>query len=190
MRMDEGDQPDHQGYRTTQLLRKPFIEASIMALKKTHRPKDVRNTIEEIKDDETYSKQTLGALLKVAPTKFKQTNIDAHEADQLEDEKWMDRLNRVVAKHDKMEAEKLRKEAVKWKNELLNSHDLHDGTFWHPIQHLIIQLDDDLEFTILGRREKRSDATIPLTKADLTRIEEMGLVDHLDPQYKIKLGIK
>jgi hypothetical protein len=79
----------------------------------------------------------------------------------------------------------LKAETEKWKNDFLDkAQPLHDGTFWHPTQHFVIQPDPDHDFTILGRREKRSDSTVRLTKADLELIARMGLEMQLDEQYR------
>ena len=71
------------------------------------------------------------------------------------------------------------------KDLLDKSQDLHDGTFWHPVHHYIIQPDQDHEFLIIGRRVKRTDATLPLSKADVERIHTLGLSSQLDPQYRV-----
>jgi hypothetical protein len=190
VRTDEGDIADIQGYRTTRMLKKPFMEASLMALEETDKPKDVENTIEEIQDEDTYSKKTMGALLRVVPTMFDQTRpiYPITEADRIAEEKVSAKLDRVMAKRARAKAKQLKLEAAKWKDEFLDrSQDLHDGTFWHPTNHFIIQPDEKLDFTILGRREKRGDTTVQLTKADLKTISEMGLEAHLDEQYKVPI---
>ena len=83
-----GDRPDHQGHNTTRLLKQPFMEASMLALKQTERPNEVENTIEEIQDDDIYRNKTMGVLLRVAPTSFDQTNpLIFTEAHRLAEEK-------------------------------------------------------------------------------------------------------
>ena len=189
MRTDEGDIPDHQGHKTTRLLRQPFIEASLLALKETDKPDDVENTIGEIKDDETYDKKTMGALLRIAPTKFDQRELTVlNEAYERRLEESMAKLDRVMAKRKRTKAKQLELEGVKWKEDFLDhSQDLHDGTFWHPIHRFIIQPDQEHEFSIIGKREKRGDQTVPLTRADLKAITDMGLGSYVSPEFTNRL---
>ena len=188
VRTDKGDIADIQGYRTTRMLKKPFMEASLMALEETDKPTDVENTIEEIQDNDIYNKKTMGVLLRVIPTTFESEQafpVTDTEAYQIAEEKVAAKLDRVMVKRKRKKAKQLELEAAKWKDEFLDrSQDLHDGTFWHPTNHFVIQPDEKLDFTILGRREKRGDVTVQLTKADLKTISEMGLEAHLDEQYK------
>ena len=188
MRTDEGDQPDHQGRNTTMLLKQPFIEASMLALEQTEHPRDVESTIEEIKDDDTYDKETMGALLRVAPTKFKQTNpLIFTEAHQLALDKSMAKLDKIMAKRKRLQDKKCALEAERVRNDFLDkSQDLHDGTFWHPVHRYVIQPDQEHEFLIIGRRAKRSDTTLPLTKEDVKSIYTLGLAPQLDAQYHTK----
>ena len=186
IRTDEGDIPDHQGHKTTRLLRQPFIEASLLALKETDKPKDVENTMEEIKDDETYDKKTMGALLRTAPTKFDQRELTVlDETYERKLDESMAKLDRVMAKLKRSKAKQLEKEAIKWREELLDhAQDLHDGTFWHPTQHLVIQPETgERPFSVLGKREKRTDATQSLVRADIERLTKMGLALYLAPEY-------
>ena len=114
MRTDQGDEPDHQGHHTTQLLKQPFIEASMLALEQTEHPRDVENTIGELKDEETYNKQTMGVLLRVAPTKFEQTNPAIFtEAHQQALDKSMAKLDRLMAKRKRLEQKKTNEKAEK-----------------------------------------------------------------------------
>ena len=114
VRTDEGDQPDHQGRNTTRLLKKPFMEASLIALEETDRPRDVENTIEAIRDDDTYDKQTMGALLGVAPTTFDQTNpLIFTEAHRIAEEKTRAKLDRVMAKRKRLQEKQKALEADK-----------------------------------------------------------------------------
>ena len=187
LRTDAGEQPDPHGHRTTRLLKKPFIEASLIALEQTDRPKDVENTIEDIKDDEIYDKKTMGVLLRMAPAKFDEINDVFTEAHLIGEQKAFEELERVMAKRKKKEIKRLKIEAAKWRDEFLDkSQNLHDGTFWHPTYQFVIQPDSTKEFTIIGRRARREDTMLSLTKADLKTIEDMGLVSHLDEQYKVR----
>jgi hypothetical protein len=184
VRTDDGDQPDLQGHKTTRLLRHPFIKASMLALEQTDRPKQVESTIEEIRDDDTYNRQTMGALLRMAPSKFDDTNSVLAEARRLDEEKGLEELDRFMAKRKRKQAKQAAIQAEATRNDFLDrAQDLHDGTFWHPVQHFIIQPDEEREFVVIGRRAKRSDATIPLTKADIATIKELGLAPQLDAQY-------
>ena len=190
VRMDDGDRPDHQGHNTTRLLKKPFIEASLIALEKTDKPADVENTIEDIKDSEAYDRKTMSALLKIAPTKFDQTDpVIFTEAHRLAEEKAFAKLDRVMAKRKRTKAKQLELEGAKWKDDILDhSQDLHDGTFWHPIHRFVIQPDEEHEFSILGKREKRTDQTVPLTRADLKTIGDMGLGQHVSQEFAGRLA--
>jgi hypothetical protein len=189
IRMDHGDKPDIQGHNTTRLLRTPFMEATMLALEQSDKPRDVEDTIEEIKDRETYDKKTMGALLRMVPTKFDTTDPQIFtEAHRLAEEEWTIKLDKVMAKRAKLKAKKKASEARKWCNELLDSQDLHDGTFWHPTHQYVIRLDEEREFVIIGKREDRSHGLIKLTQGDLAKIDTMGLVDKLDEQYRVKLA--
>ena len=185
VRTDDGDQPDHQGYNTTRLLKNPFMEASILALEQTDRPKEVENTIEEIQDDDIYHNKTMGALLRVAPTRFNQTNsLIFTEAHRIAEEKTAVKLEKIMAKRKRKQAKQASLQAEASRNDMLDkAQDLHDGTFWHPIHHYIIQPDEEREFLIIGRRAKRGDTTLPLTKADIVTIRDLGLAPQLDAQY-------
>jgi hypothetical protein len=188
VRTDQGDQPDHQGRNTTLLLKQPFIEASMLALEQTERPRDVENTIEEIRDDDTYDKETMGVLLRTVPTKFEQADpLIFTEAHQFALDKSMAKLDKVMAKRKRLQKKQMALDAEKVRNDFLDkAQDLHDGTFWHPVHHYIIQPDQECEFLILGRRVKRSDATLPLTKEDVKNIHSLGLAPQLDPQYRVE----
>ena len=191
VRTDEGDISDHQGHNTTRLLRQPFIRASLLALKETDKPKDVENTIEEIEDDDVYDKQAMGALLKAAPSRFDQTNpLIFTEAHRLAEEKAFAELHRVMAKRKRNKVKQLEKEAVKWREELLDhAQDLHDGTFWHPTQHLVIQPETgERPFSVLGKREKRTDTTQSLVRADIEHLVAMGLTSYLAPEYAMRVA--
>jgi hypothetical protein len=191
IRTDSGDIPDLQGHRTTQLLRKPFIEASLLALEQTKRPDDVENTIGEIQDDETYDRETMGALLRVAPSRFDQREPPMlPETYERELDRAMMKLERVMSERKKAKAKQLEAQALKWREEFLDrSQNLHDGTYWHPTYHFVIQSEEtDQAFSILGRREKRSDTTQPLTKADIERLVQMGMKAYLAPEYAIRVA--
>ena len=188
LRTDEGEQSDPQGHRTTRLLKAPFMKASLLALEQTDRPKDVENTIEDIKDEDTYDKKTMGALLRIAPAKFNEINDVFTEAHLIAEERIFAEAERVMAKREKEKAKLLKLETAKWRENFLDhSQDLHDGTFWHPIHRFVIQPDTEREFSILGKREKRGDQTISLTKVDLSKVAEMGLSRYLAPEYVARL---
>jgi hypothetical protein len=147
----------------------------------------VENTIEEIRDDDIYDKQTMGALLRVAPTKFDQREL-VDEAYERKLDESMAKLDRVMAKRKKLKDRRLEQEAIKWREELLDhAQDLHDGTFWHPTQHLVIQPETgERPFSVLGKREKRTDSTQSLVRADIERLTEMGLALYLAPEYALR----
>jgi hypothetical protein len=107
----------------------------------------------------------------------------------LAEEKAFAELDRVMAKRKRTKAKQLKLEGAKWKEDFLDrSQDLHDGTFWHPIHRFVIQPDEEHEFSILGKREKRTDQTVPLTRADLKTIGDMGLGHRLSEEFAGRLA--
>ena len=192
VRTDEGEESDRQGDRTTKLLRAPFLQASFSALEQGAQPRKVKNTIEEIEDDETYANKSTGALLKVVPDKFASSValIDDREEDDHDRayRKASAKAKRVLAKLKREEDEELRLLTERSKEDFLeHSQDLHDGTFWHPIHRFIIQPDQEHDFSIIGKREKRGDQTLPLTRADLKTISDMGLRQWVAPEFADRL---
>ena len=187
VRTDQGDVPDVGARRTAGLLREPFIRAGFMALEESNRKQDVKSTMVSIGDDESYDKEASRALLAVAPSEFENNPLmtDAHRAVLVKAKK---QLNRALMKWNREQKERTALETAKWKEDFLDhSQDLHDGTFWHPIHRFVIQPDTDREFSILGKREKRTDQTIQLTRADLGAVSKMGLGRYLAPEYAARL---
>jgi hypothetical protein len=192
VRTDEGEESDRQGDKTTKLLRAPFLQASFSALEQGAQPRKVESTIEEIEDDETYAKKSTGALLKVVPDKFASSAalIDDREEDDHDRayRKASAKAKRVLAKLKRERAEELRLQSERSKEDFLeHSQDLHDGTFWHPIHRFIIQPDTERDFVIIGKREKRADQTMPLTRPDLQIISDMGLGKYVAPEFAHRL---
>ena len=192
VRTDEGEESDRQGERTTMLLRAPFLQASFTALEQGAQPRKVESTIEEIEDDETYVKKSTGALLKVVPDKFASSVALTDDREESDHDrayrKASAKAKRVLAKLKRERIEELRLLTERSKEDFLeHSQDLHDGTFWHPIHRFVIQLDAEHDFSIMGKREKRGDQTLPLTRADLKFISDMGLRQWVAPEFADRL---
>jgi hypothetical protein len=153
VRTDNGEETDRQGNRTARILRGPFLRASRLALTQGRRRK-VENTIEEIQNDDTYERETLGALLKIAPDQFTSLAQDDGK-DEDEDEhmivyrKESAEADLIMDESRRKKIEDLRRRTTHFKEDFLNnSQNLHDGTFWHPIHRFIIQQDEKLDFIV------------------------------------------
>jgi hypothetical protein len=187
MRTDEGDEADVGARKATGMIRTHLLHAGITALKESEYPQDVNSTLEEIRDDDSYQRSAGRALLTVAPDKFADAPTNPALDTALHERMFREALvecDQAQKEFRRKERRKLKAETEKWCNDFLDkAQSLHDGTFWHPVQHFVIQPDSEHDFTILGRRGKREDTTVRLTKADLELIARMGLTSYLDAQY-------
>jgi hypothetical protein len=188
---DTGEETDIKGAKTAAMLRAPFRDVSLSALEETKRPKLVEQTIDEINDDRFYQTTTVNAILQIAPSTFKSQSEAQAEAFRLAEEQSVARMDAYMKKRKREAAKAKQLEAAKWRDDFLDKcQNLHDGTFWHPIRHFVIQMDSRNVFTILGRRERRGDTTVQLTKADIATLADMGLGPQLDAQYQSRSGTR
>lgn len=180
LKTDSGVISDVGGQKTSALLKTPLIKATLIAADKSKKPDEIKQTIDDIKNSETYTKQTVGTLVKIVPARFEAHDSDIKIDPRKEEIEQQKALDRALAKINKKIQAKDEEEYQKWKNEMLNnSQPLFNESFWHPQLHFILEVHSTLGFVIIGKRKDRFDKTMPLSKEDIEKIHKMKLEKHI-----------
>jgi hypothetical protein len=188
----DGEEPDINGHKTSELLRDPIRTVGQIAFRQEEvieNKKDIINTLKEIENDGLYGKKSTNALMKILPNEFESKKCEPNKEVRSKSGKTSSEISKQIIR--RYEREQARLEEAEKRTAMHNiaskSHQCFDGsgTYWNKEYGFVIQSEAGGTFSIIGRKNKMEDARSDLTKADIKKIHDMKLGELLAPKYKI-----
>jgi Zinc finger, C2H2 type len=177
------EEDDIKGTRTAALLRDPMKQVGMEHYNKSNKKEDIRRTLETMMNKSEFNKQALPALLTVLPTEFKCSASDMDEKIKEANDKSDNIIRTYFAELDARNAKKGKNKCEEFIKELQDSYILRDRISWHPKLCFVMEMDEKVIPTIMGRQSKREDKMSDLSKADIKFICKRGGKKLLHPRY-------